>query len=218
MTQVLIIRHGQANTGARDHDTYDNLSTLGHQQSKWLGEYFEFIGLAFDRVYSGNLRRQKDTAFSINQREVEHVIDKRLNEFDYFGLTEDLSERFGIPYPTNQNQFKVQIHTLLTYWKENKISSSIETFENFSQRILEIVTEISKQKEKALLVSSTGVIASLVADLLNVPMEERPNLLLSVSHTSLNRFERICGDLKPTLFCATPHLDRQDRAHARTFV
>lgn len=218
MTQVLITRHGQANTGAKDHDTYDNLSKLGHQQAKWLGEYFEYIGLTFDRIYSGNLRRQKDTARSINQRQVEHIIDKRLNEFDYFGLTENLSDRFGIPYPLNQDQFKVQIGTLMTYWKENKISSSIETFENFSQRVLEIVTEISEKKEKTILVSSTGVIASLVANLLNVPMEERPNLLLSVSHTSLSRFELICGKLTPTLFCATPHLDQQDRVYARTFI
>ena len=218
MTQVLIIRHGQANTGAKDHYTYDNLSTLGHLQAQWLGEYFENIGLTFDRIYSGNLKRQKDTASGINQRQVEHKIDKRLNEFDYFGLTEDLSNRFGIPYPIGQDQFKAQILTLMTYWKENKISSRLETFEDFSERILEVVTEMSEQQENAILVSSTGVIASLVANLLNVPMEGRRKLLLSVSHTSVNRFERICGDLTPTLFCATPHLDREDRAHARTFV
>ncbi len=218
MTQVIIIRHGQASTGATDHDIYDNLSTLGHQQAKWLGEYFDCIGLTFDRIYSGNLRRQKDTTSGINRRQVEHVIDKRLNEFDYFGLAHDLKHRLGIPYPTNQDQFKVQIYTVMTYWKENKISSSRETFEDFSQRTFEIATEISGKEEKALLVSSSGVIASLVGNLLSVPVEKRPNLLLSLSHTSLNRFELICGDLTPTLFCATPHLDRPDWAHARTFI
>lgn len=218
MTKVLIIRHGQAITGAKDHESYDNLSPLGYQQAQWLGEYFQLGGTTFDRIYSGNLRRQIDTATSINLDRSEHVIDERLNEFDYFGLAQNLKECFGIRHPVTQDDFKIQIRTLMLYWKENKISSSVETFEDFLQRIFDIVTEIIERKEKSLLVSSTGVIASLIANILKVPIEEQPKLLLSISHTSLNRFEQMCGDLIPTMFCATPHLDRSDRAHAHTFI
>ena len=43
-------------------------------------------------------------------------------------------------------------------------------------------------------------------------------IVSELSHTCLNRFERMCGDLTPTLFCATPHLDRlTGRTHAPLF-
>jgi len=38
MSHITLIRHGQANTGARDEQSYDRLSALGHQQAAWLGE------------------------------------------------------------------------------------------------------------------------------------------------------------------------------------
>ena len=78
---VYITRHGQAKTGARDHDDYDKLSTLGHQQAQWLGEFFAMHGNKFDRVYSGSLCRQQQTAKGINICGAEHIIDERLNEF-----------------------------------------------------------------------------------------------------------------------------------------
>ena len=218
MSTFYITRHGQANTGARDHDDYDKLSQLGHQQAQWLGEFFATNGTKFDRIYSGNLRRQKQTAQGINTSGTEHIIDDRLNEFDYFGLSHDLETRIGIPYPETQEAFKEYLLKMITLWKNGDISSHIETYESFHDRILSVVNDLSASGENALLVSSSGVIASLVALLLNVPLNDQPKLFLSVSHTCLNRFEPMCGDLTPTLFCATPHLDHPDRSHARTFI
>ena len=218
MSTVYITRHGQANTGARDHHEYDKLSPLGHQQAQWLGEFFTMNSISFDRIYSGNLQRQQQTAQGINTAGVEHVVDERLNEFDYFGLSHDIETRIGIPYPETQDDFKDYILNMITLWKNGEISSDLETYESFHDRILSVVHDLSDRGENALLVSSSGVIASLVARLLNVPLKDQPKLFLSVSHTCLNRFERICGALTPTLFCATPHLDRPDRSHARTFI
>jgi broad specificity phosphatase PhoE len=38
-SEIILIRHGQANTGAKDEESYDKLSATGHQQSAWLGDY-----------------------------------------------------------------------------------------------------------------------------------------------------------------------------------
>ena len=38
-SEIILIRHGQANTGAQDEESYDKLSATGHQQSAWLGDY-----------------------------------------------------------------------------------------------------------------------------------------------------------------------------------
>ena len=32
-TEIILIRHGQANTGAKDEESYDQLSDTGHQQA-----------------------------------------------------------------------------------------------------------------------------------------------------------------------------------------
>ena len=41
MPHITLVRHGQANSDAKDEDGYDKLSDLGHQQARWLGEHFD---------------------------------------------------------------------------------------------------------------------------------------------------------------------------------
>ena len=58
MGTLYLVRHGQASFGA---DDYDNLSTLGRQQSVRLGEYWRAKGMTFDAVLVGTLKRQAQT-------------------------------------------------------------------------------------------------------------------------------------------------------------
>ena len=58
MSQLVLVRHGQATLFA---DTYDQLSPLGEEQSRRLGVYWVEQGVVFDTVYSGTLRRQTRT-------------------------------------------------------------------------------------------------------------------------------------------------------------
>lgn len=218
MSIVYMTRHGQANTGARDHDSYDKLSPLGHQQAQWLGTYFSQTKMTFDRIISGSLRRQKETAAGLNHADLTLDIDERLNEIDYFGLAQDLEEKFSIPFPDTQEEFAKQMQLVLAYWKEGKIASTVENFETFHTRILSVLNDALNAQDRVLLVSSTGVIASIVAELLSVPIQERNKLFLSVMHTSLHRFERVSGMLTPTLFCATPHLEHPEKHFARTYI
>ena len=62
MSQITLIRHGQANSGAQDETGYDALSPLGKQQAAWLGDYYDAVGERFDRVYTGTLTRHVETA------------------------------------------------------------------------------------------------------------------------------------------------------------
>ncbi|MCO4825091.1 MAG: phosphoglycerate mutase family protein [Amylibacter sp.] len=85
MTTITMVRHGQAQTGAKDEASYDKLSDLGHQQAGWLGEHWAKMG-GFDRVVSGTMRRQIETGRSMALDSVTYDQDARLNEMDYFGL------------------------------------------------------------------------------------------------------------------------------------
>ena len=59
MSTLALVRHGQASFFA---DNYDQLSPLGEQQARLLGEYWLRRGVRFDEVYTGPRVRQIETA------------------------------------------------------------------------------------------------------------------------------------------------------------
>ena len=58
MSKIYLFRHAQASIGKAN---YDILSTKGEKQAAELGKYLCEEKLIFDRVYVGNLQRQKHT-------------------------------------------------------------------------------------------------------------------------------------------------------------
>ena len=62
---IYLIRHGQASFGA---DNYDVLSALGAQQAEIVGDYLIETGVTLTACYSGEMRRQKDTALGALKR------------------------------------------------------------------------------------------------------------------------------------------------------
>src|SRR3990172_4123936 len=59
MSMLALVRHGQASFFS---DNYDQLSPLGEQQARLLGEYWVRRGAKFDEVYTGPRVRQIETA------------------------------------------------------------------------------------------------------------------------------------------------------------
>lgn len=59
MSRLFLIRHGQASFL---HEHYDQLSVLGVEQARALGEGLAGLGLVFDRIYTGTLQRHLQTA------------------------------------------------------------------------------------------------------------------------------------------------------------
>src|SRR5689334_5584389 len=62
MSELFLIRHGQASFGAAD---YDELSELGHRQARWLGEYFREREIVPQYVVTGTLKRHRQTLDAI---------------------------------------------------------------------------------------------------------------------------------------------------------
>lgn len=58
MTELILIRHGQASFGGAD---YDRLSALGQRQCQLLGEHWRRLGLQPDAAFCGALARQRDS-------------------------------------------------------------------------------------------------------------------------------------------------------------
>src|SRR6056300_883174 len=59
MSELILVRHGQASFGA---ESYDKLSDKGVEQVKILSQHWQALGERFDHIYSGTLLRQRETA------------------------------------------------------------------------------------------------------------------------------------------------------------
>ncbi|MCF6444863.1 histidine phosphatase family protein [Nereida sp. MMG025] len=221
MGEVTITRHGQANSGARNEEEYDRLSDLGHQQAAWLGEYLSQTQ-TYDRVISGGLRRQIETAQGLNTFGAPHQIDERLNELNYFALSDSLSDMHGVPFPDSPATFAAHVPQILSHWAAEETPPHIESYTDFRTRIFSAIEDACAMEGRTLLVSSTGVIASLTAIALGLEINNKAKMFLFVPHTSLHRFafHDVAGtpELHLTQYGATPHLDLPERSHAKTMV
>lgn len=215
MTEITIIRHGQANSGARSEKDYDRLSPLGRQQARWLGEHLDGIG-GFDRVVSGTLRRQEDTARVLNIAGRPHLQDGRLNELDYFHLSQVLESRSGIPFPTDPQSFAAHVPQVLDLWRAGHAGPDQESYEKFRDRVFGVLADTAAAGPGAVLVSSTGVIATLCAIALGLETVFKARMFLRILNTSVHRFHWHEGTLHLAQFGATPHLDAPERHFART--
>ena len=215
MNELILIRHGQANSGARTETDYDRLSPLGQKQAAWLGEHMRLTG-GFDRVISGTLRRQRETAEALNLDARPHALDERLNELDYFSLSHALQDSHGIPFPTGPEEFAAHVPQVLQLWRNGDAGPDHESYEGFIARVSGAVEDAAMGGPGAVLVTSTGVIATLVALALGLEAVMKARMFLKVMNTSVHRFAVHDGALHLNQFGATPHLDYPDRHAART--
>jgi len=82
MTQLLIIRHGQASFGTAD---YDRLSPTGERQARLVGQHLAAAGQQFDVMFAGEMLRQTETARLAAEAWAEPPalqIDAAFNEYD----------------------------------------------------------------------------------------------------------------------------------------
>lgn len=217
MREITLIRHGQANTGARSEADYDRLSDLGRRQARWLGEYLSDSG-GYARVISGGLNRQRQTAEALNRDGRPLLIDPRLNELDYFGLSEFLTRKRGVPFPENAAEFAAHVVQVLDVWRNEPLAEGLERYDDFRARILGAARAAAGgADERVVLVTSTGVIATLIAIALGLDTVAKARLFLRVMNTSVHRFELVGDEIHLLQFGAVPHLDRPGRRASQTY-
>ena len=219
MFQLTLVRHGQANSDARDEDSYDQLSALGHQQARWLGAHFTAKNVDFDRVYCGTLRRHIETARGIvPTRESGFIQDPRLNELEYFTLAQMLYEQQGIAVPKDRDGFCEHLPMLFTAWANNDIAHPPESFHNFESRISAVLDDIAATECPALVVTSGGVIGMMMRLTMGLDLTHMSRACLSIMNASVHLWQPLGPNLTLTQFNAVPHLDHSDRADAKTYL
>jgi len=214
MGEITLVRHGQANSAATDEVGYDKLSDLGHTQAAWLGAWINAHDKPFDRVYSGSLRRQRETAAGMGFSDVE--IDERLNEIAYYDLSDEMAPT-GLADPrTGPDDFAVHFPATLTAWRDGKIDGA-ETYANFTSRVEAVIREATQPGKRILCVTSGGIIARAVAHILHLDIPQMAQIALPILNTSVHRIHVTPHGPILGTFNSAPHLDHSDRLAARTF-
>lgn len=216
MSHITLIRHGQANTSARDEASYDRLSDLGHQQAAWLGDHLRSSGNHHPRVYCGTLTRHIETAASMGYADA--VQDARLNEMEYFTLAEAMRDQHGLPIPEEREGFVEHLPRVFTAWAAGEISEPYESWLDFETRTRQALEDIAAGEGPALVVTSGGLISMAMRQAMGLDTTGMARIALAVMNTSMHRLFPIGGHWSPVLFNAVPHLEAPDRHFAQTHL
>ncbi|MFT6774768.1 MAG: broad specificity phosphatase PhoE [Paracoccaceae bacterium] len=214
MTEILLIRHGQASFGAAN---YDALSDHGRQQARWLGEHFAALGVRPSRVITGSLSRQIDTAAEIRigmgdaaQDWPEREEHAGFNEYDAELMAANW--RGGGPAPAHadrRDHFR-DLTKALAAWQRAEVEAE-ESWAAFEARTSAAMAEVSRLVEGAtgpvLVATSGGVIGELIRKAVGAPPASWIKVHMQVRNGGYSRIMAGRGGLSLASFNETPHLD-----------
>lgn len=216
---ITMVRHGQASLGSAN---YDQLSPLGYEQSRWLGEYLAKDGHQFDLVITGAMARHKQTAdallagagLSSDWRE-----DARWNEFHfeqlvrlYLAQNPELADETR----TDKRQLLRALKLSLHAWVQNQLPAEqlSETWAQFEARVVSALAELPGDKN-ILIVSSGGALSMALCHILKAAPETMISLNLQTANTAVHQCIATRDGLQLTRFNHLPHL--ADKAEHTTF-
>jgi broad specificity phosphatase PhoE len=178
MPTILLIRHAQASFGSGD---YDVLSERGRRQVEILHAALEAQGVGGEKLLSGSLRRQRDTAEPWLGSGRELDIDQRWNEYDSTDVlrahgddSASLEHSGGDSWPgLTSQQFQVILDRALHEWvAAGAAGTALETWSSFRGRALAALEALGgglASGETAIAFTSGGVIAAVCVALLGLP-------------------------------------------------
>ena len=211
MSNLYLVRHGQASFGAED---YDNLSELGHKQALRLGEYFKQKGLQFDAVMTGTLRRHTQTWAGIAQGAGlvhEPLQWPGLNEYDSHAVIEAIHPH-KLDKPDTPEMYRHHFRLLkdgLTQWMNGVVSpKGMPTYDEFQHGVVSALEHVRKNHTgNVLIVSSGGPIATAVGHVMGTTPEKTIELNLRIRNCSITEFAYTPKRHMLVTYNTLPHLE-----------
>lgn len=232
MTELILIRHGQANASG---ENYDELTELGHAQARKIGQWLKSAEYEFDYFVHGGLKRQKQTLDNIGEefQSATLLADARIYpafaEFDLkvFGvLAADM--RHGRPdfavvlkewnkvrkedSPDKGVVFKNLMGLVLTEWvSRGEAFTEAESFPAFQKKVLSALEIPIKKPGRYLAVTSGGPISMLTGHVLGLGLTQTLGLMRRIYNTSLHHFVLRDNKWELASFNTVPHLKATER-------
>ena len=222
MGNLYLVRHGQASFGAAD---YDNLSSLGVQQSIRLGEYFAQKGIQFDAVLTGSLRRHAQTWAGIAKgAALEHdpLVWPGLNEYDSEAVIQAIHPQ-PLQKPDTPEVYRHHFRLLrdgLRQWMNGVVSpKGMPTYTEFVHGVSSALDHVRQNcSGNVLLVSSGGPISTAVGYLLGTTPETTIELNLRIRNSSVTEFDFNPKRHTLVTYNTLPHLDDPQYASWITYA
>ncbi|MGD2272969.1 MAG: histidine phosphatase family protein [Desulfobacterales bacterium] len=207
MSELLMIRHGQASFG---DDNYDRLSPIGIQQSKVVARHLTALGKSFDAVYCGTMERQIKTA----QELYKHGEDMKANlpellqltsfdEYDSLTVWEALIPQMIEEDPSTKEDLK-QIYTdkksfqklfekVMYRWISGSFNRPrVPAWSDFKKRVGQGIKEIMHHhgaKKHLIIFTSGGPISVAIQLALGITDQKTMDMSWQIMNASITRFK-----------------------------
>jgi broad specificity phosphatase PhoE len=191
MGVLLLVRHGQASLGTAD---YDQLSDVGRRQAQVTGARLARTDLVVDRVVSGALIRQRDTAQAVlaalGRPGSQLQTDERLDEYDHVGVMARHTTEITFETATATGEAGRALQSTLEEAIGRWISGGTgyqESHDAFVGRVLDAVRDLTAAPGATVAVTSGGVIAAFCVRALGLPIERWPGLARLLINASITK-------------------------------
>jgi broad specificity phosphatase PhoE len=224
VSEFYLVRHGQASFGAKN---YDKLSELGHQQARWLGEYFTARDITFSQAFMGDMVRHRETTQGIvdglSQAPIV-TVDTGFNEFDFKNIGDSylsLNPQSRLPDNPKPADFYRLLKLAMHAWSDDLLPEDTldESWQDFKNRVQNALGAVCQQQsdKPILIVSSGGAISMLMSLVLGLDAKQVIELNMQVRNTSFSHFYFNKSTIRLASFNNIPHLDSPDRLDSITF-
>jgi broad specificity phosphatase PhoE len=233
MSQLVLVRHGQAAAFTADSD---RLTELGERQARELGRWLATRGTKLDEVYVGTLRRQRETARLVGEALMaarlpfpeprEHAgwneydaggingrLGRALAERDagYAALVADFERNAGAR--DRNRYFQRMFEALMERWVSGEASDEgVESFTAFHARVKAARDAILAQdgSRNVMVFTSGGPIGVCVQLALGAPERMAVQVNWRVKNGSMTEMLFSKDRLSLDSFNAIPHLDSKE--------
>ena len=220
MGHIYLVRHGQASLL---DDDYDQLSPLGVEQSRRLGDWFVASKERLDVAVCGTLRRQSQTAHACLSRLTTPPalsVDEAFDEYGHHELfanaPAELSSHGAISAQlrssaTPRKDFQELVSRAFDEWvrggNDMRRPRSWAAFRAHSVAGLERIAQQCSFGQNALVFSSGGVIVSICQSLMGIPDDRVANLHWVLYNASVTRLLYRPGRITLSTFNSVAHLE-----------
>lgn len=232
MTELVLIRHGQANSAG---ENYDELTDTGREQAVKVGAWLTSSGYSFDKVLHGGLKRQAETLELIQSEmhKVGHVVAEAeihpaLAEFDlkiFYTLAAEMrgNEEFAevlkawnkarhSDAPDKGDIFKRLMGLVIGEWtRRGENFTGAESFPAFQRRVHSVFELASDTPRRILAVTSGGPISLMVGAVLGLDTTQTLGLIRRIYNTSVHQLALKEKRRDLVSFNAVPHLALTER-------
>lgn len=229
MSELYLVRHAQASFGAAN---YDQLSDLGHQQSRWLGEHLGKRQAQFDTFVLGDMVRHHETMDGIcagmGIDGSDRIVLPGLNEYNFVDMTAAYGKSHGddplykaiAADPDDRKNYFRLLRKVLTLWTRGEIDNAPESWVDFKARVLDAQQQIQAMADSGqsiLAIGSGGSISTFVGGVLGIPDENVFDLNLQYKNTAISHFFFNTKKMNLTGFNGVPHLDTNEMEQYITY-